>query len=94
MFKDLPTIVAGDFNEDTSGQAISFLTKQGLSRADTKGPTTWHYEVSTSGKTSDLLKLDIDHVLVDSRLSARDGTVLDEGTSDHRPVVVTIEPRA
>jgi endonuclease/exonuclease/phosphatase family metal-dependent hydrolase len=94
MVKDMPTIVAGDFNEDPSGSAVSFLTKQGLSRVDTKGPTTWHYEVMTHGKASDLLKLDIDHVLVDGRLSGRDGTVLDEGASDHRPVIVTIEPRA
>lgn len=94
MVKDMPTIVAGDFNEDLTGTAIAFLTKQGLSRVDTKGPTTWHYQVSTHGKTSDLLKLDIDHVMVDGRLSARDGTVLDEGHSDHRPVVVTIEPRS
>ena len=53
MVKDMPTIVAGDFNEDTSGTAISFLTKQGLSRVDTKGPTTWHYEVTSGGKTND-----------------------------------------
>lgn len=94
LVKDMPTIVAGDFNEDPTGTAISFLTRQGLSRVDTQGPTTWHYEVTTHGRTSDLLKLDIDHVMVDSRLSARDGTVLDEGASDHRPVIVTIEPRA
>jgi endonuclease/exonuclease/phosphatase (EEP) superfamily protein YafD len=93
VIKDLPTIVAGDFNEDPSGSALAFLAKQGLARVETKGPTTWHYEVSTHGKTSDLLKLDIDHVMVDDRLSARDGVVLDEGHSDHRPVIVTIEPR-
>ena len=90
----MPTIVAGDFNEDSTGSAISFLTTMGLARVDTKGPTPWHYEVTTNGKTSDLLKLDIDHVMVDRRLAARDGTVLDEGQSDHRPVIVTIEPRA
>jgi endonuclease/exonuclease/phosphatase (EEP) superfamily protein YafD len=91
--KDMPTIVAGDFNEDPTGLAVSYLTKQGMSRVDTKGPTTWHYQVTSNGKTSDLLKMDIDHVMVDRRLSARDGTVLEEGASDHRPVVVTIEPR-
>jgi endonuclease/exonuclease/phosphatase family metal-dependent hydrolase len=94
LTRDMPTIVAGDFNEDTRGAAISYLTKHGMSRVDTKGPTTWHYEMTSNGKTSDLLKLDIDHVMVDRRLSGRDGTVLDEGASDHRPVVVTIEPRA
>ncbi len=91
--KDMPTIVAGDFNEDAGGSALAFLAKHGLSRVETKGPTTWHYEVHSNGKTSDLLKMDIDHVMVDRRLSARDGTVLDEGASDHRPVIVTIEPR-
>lgn len=94
VMKDLPTVVAGDFNEDTTGLAIKYLTMRGLSRVDTKGPTTWHYQVTNHGKTSDVLKLDIDHVMVDKRLAARDGTVLDEGASDHRPVVVTIEPRA
>lgn len=93
MAKDMPTIIAGDFNEDTTGSAIAYLTKQGLSRVDTTGPKTWHYEISSHGKTSDLLKLDIDHVMVSSRLTAHGGLVLDEGTSDHRPVVVTIEPR-
>ncbi len=94
LAKDMPTIIAGDFNEDTSGSAIGFLTRQGLSRVDTIGPKTWHYEINSQGKTSDLLKLDIDHVLVNGRLSAYAGVVLDEGASDHRPVVVTIEPRA
>ena len=94
LAKDLPTIIAGDFNEDTSGSAIGFLTKQGLSRVDTTGPKTWHYEIMSQGKMNDLLKLDIDHVMVNSRLTAHGGVVLDEGASDHRPVVVTIEPRA
>lgn len=81
---DLPTIVAGDFNETSDGSAIAFLAKQGLARVATKGPYTWHYE---------LLKLDIDHVLIDAALVAHDGEVLDAGTSDHRPVVVTIEKK-
>jgi endonuclease/exonuclease/phosphatase family metal-dependent hydrolase len=37
--------------------------------------------------------MDIDHVLVDRTLIGRDGRVLDAGTSDHRPVVVEIEPK-
>jgi endonuclease/exonuclease/phosphatase (EEP) superfamily protein YafD len=86
----LPTIVAGDFNEDPGGRAVAYLQQHGLSRAATTGPTTWHYE--DAGGT-DLLMLDIDHVLVDGRVAARSGRVLDAGTSDHRPVVVTIEAR-
>jgi endonuclease/exonuclease/phosphatase family metal-dependent hydrolase len=34
-----------------------------------------------------------DHVVIDHHLTARDAHVLDAGTSDHRPVVVTIGPR-
>lgn len=83
----IPTIVAGDFNEDPYGRAVAYLQQRGLARVATTGPTTWRYE---NGAGSELLKLDIDHVLIDGRLAARDGRVVDAGTSDHRPVVVTL----
>lgn len=86
----IPTIVAGDYNEDDTGLAVDYLQQAGLHRVPTTGPRTWHYEVEVNGKVSDLLKMDIDHVMVDARLVAKDATVLDAGTSDHRPVVVTI----
>ncbi|NVB82831.1 MAG: endonuclease/exonuclease/phosphatase family protein [Kofleriaceae bacterium] len=92
--KDVPTIIAGDFNEDPSGTAVAFLEKKGFSRAATTGPTSWHYEVTNHGKTSDVLKMDIDHVMVDGGLVAKDGVVLDAGASDHRPVVVTVSPKS
>ena len=86
----LPTIIAGDFNEDPTGRAIDYLAQHGLTPLPTTGPTTWHYEVSNRGTTFDLLKMDIDHVMIDSRLVGRDAHVLAAGTSDHRPVVVSI----
>ena len=86
----LPTIVAGDFNEDDTGRAIDYLENHGLKRVPTTGPRTWHYETVVNGKTTDLLKMDIDHVMIDSHFVASDAKVLDAGTSDHRPVVVTI----
>lgn len=89
----LPTIVAGDFNEDPDGLAIEFLAGHGLARVPTSGPTTWHYEQMVKGKPWDLLKMDIDHVLVDGRFTAVDAHVMDAGTSDHRPVVVTIQTK-
>lgn len=92
--RDMPTIVAGDFNEDPTGTSVAFLEKQGLTRASTSGPPTWHYVVENRGTKSDLLKLDIDHVMVDKSLVAHDATVLDAGASDHRPVIVTIEPKS
>ena len=89
----LPTIVAGDFNEDPSGRAVDYLAGQGMTRVPTTGPTTWRYEATARGKTYDLLKMDIDHVMIDRRLGATGAHVIEAGTSDHRPVVVTIEPR-
>jgi endonuclease/exonuclease/phosphatase (EEP) superfamily protein YafD len=91
--RDAPTIVAGDFNEDPTGRAVAFLEQNGMTRAVTAGPATWHYQATTRGLAIDLLKMDIDHVMIDRRLSASDARVLDAGTSDHRPVVVTIAPR-
>ncbi len=91
--RDMPTVVAGDFNEDPNGSALSFLSRQRLERVPTQGPTTWHYQVTNRGETSDLLKMDIDHVVIDARLSAHGAEVIDAGGSDHRPVVVTIQPR-
>jgi vancomycin resistance protein VanJ len=93
LARDLPTVIAGDFNEDPTGSAIAFLSRQGLARVPTTGPTTWHYEHVAGGKTHDILKMDIDHVMVDRSLVGRDGRVLDAGASDHRPVVVTIAPK-
>jgi endonuclease/exonuclease/phosphatase family metal-dependent hydrolase len=89
----LPTIVAGDFNEDPDGLAIDFLAGRGLARVPTTGPTTWHYEQIVKGKPWDLLKMDIDHVMVDGNFTAKSAHVMDAGTSDHRPVVVTIETK-
>ncbi len=94
MKKDMPTIIAGDFNEEASGSALAFLAKQGLARVATAGPKTWRYSSEYNGKVTDLLKLDIDHVMLDGRLVGSDAEVLDAGGSDHRPVVVTIAPAA
>ncbi|MBA3395074.1 MAG: endonuclease/exonuclease/phosphatase family protein [Deltaproteobacteria bacterium] len=93
MDYQLPTIVAGDFNEDASGRAIDYLQHHGMTRVATTGPTTWHYVTHTHGKTHDLLKMDIDHVMIDSHFVATDAHVVDAGTSDHRPVIVTIRPK-
>ena len=41
----------------------------------------------------DLLKMDIDHVMISGKLSASTAEVIDAGASDHRPVVVTIAPK-
>jgi endonuclease/exonuclease/phosphatase (EEP) superfamily protein YafD len=89
----LPTLVAGDFNEPVGGDVIAFLEKQGLTRVPSKGLPTWHYAPVIDGQQSDMLSSDIDHVLVDQRITAIDATVLDAGASDHRPVVARLQIR-
>jgi endonuclease/exonuclease/phosphatase (EEP) superfamily protein YafD len=85
---DLPTMVAGDFNEDPRGGAVAFLARHGLARVAANGPSTWHYVAH--GR--DVLALDIDHFTLDRALAARgEAKVIDAGTSDHKPVVITIE---
>lgn len=86
----LPTIVAGDFNEDPTGLAVDYLERRGMKRVATTGPRTWRYAAVIRNTTWDVIKMDIDHVMLDARLVATDGRVLDAGTSDHRPVVATI----
>jgi vancomycin resistance protein VanJ len=82
----LPVIVAGDFNEDPSGLALAFLEQQGMTRLVTSGPRTWHYEEDAW----DVLKMDLDHIVISPELAAHDPRVLDAGTSDHRPVIATL----
>ncbi|MEJ7599694.1 MAG: endonuclease/exonuclease/phosphatase family protein [Kofleriaceae bacterium] len=86
---ELPTIVIGDFNEEPDGKAIEFLTGKGLARVPTSGPKSWRYVRDNV----EVLKLDIDHVMIDDRLTASNAHVVDAGASDHRPVVVTIAPK-
>jgi len=81
----LPTIIAGDFNEAPDGAAVDFLSRRGFTRARTSGPSTWHYR--------DTLAMDIDHVIVNGNLVAKDAVVRDAGASDHRPVIVTVQPK-
>lgn len=89
LARALPVIVAGDFNEDPTGLALAFLDKQGATRVATAGPRTWHYEQDSW----DVLKMDLDHIVISGELSATDAVVLDTGTSDHRPVLATISAK-
>lgn len=85
---ELPTIIAGDFNEGDGGRALRRLAEAGfvdvLETLDVRGPT-WRW----GG-----LRARLDHVLVDDRLDPLDGEVLDVGRSDHFPVRVRVRLRA
>jgi endonuclease/exonuclease/phosphatase (EEP) superfamily protein YafD len=88
----IPSLVAGDFNELPSGLAVEFLAAHGFTRVATTGPSTWHHVIDVGGAPVSALSLDIDHVVIDASLVSREARVLDAGASDHRPVVVTLEP--
>jgi len=87
----LPTVIAGDFNEDAHGLALAYLAERGFHRTETQGPPSWHYTELLDGAAWDVLKMDIDHIVVGPGLSAGQGLVVDAGTSDHRPVLATID---
>jgi len=85
---ELPTIIAGDFNEDAQGRAIAFLDEKGLQSAlpqvDPRAKT-WRWQTKL-GK----LRMMLDHVVYGPGLEVRGAEVLDRGTSDHLPVLVVL----
>lgn len=82
----LPTIVAGDFNESESGKAVGFLQGRGLKTALPEfhpGADTWRWTTSVGTVRSQLDHLVYDH----KKLRALDAFVVNQGRSDHLPVV-------
>lgn len=83
----IPTIIAGDFNENKDGDAIVFLAKRGLRSAlpeFSPNADTWHWNTSVGTIHSQL-----DHIVYDPRLEPLDAMVVQQGSSDHWPVVAT-----
>ncbi len=84
--RDLPTLVVGDFNEASGGQAVRFLEERhGLTDTLERfqpGATTWQWQTSVGR-----IRLQLDHILHDARLRALDARVLRLGRSDHFPIV-------
>ncbi len=89
---DLPTIVAGDFNESRNGRAIGFLQSKGLRTVlpEVKPhATTWRWPTPLG-----TMRAQLDHIVVDERWRATATDVVDTGRSDHLPVVATLTMRA
>jgi endonuclease/exonuclease/phosphatase (EEP) superfamily protein YafD len=81
----LPTIIAGDFNEEGDGRAISYLRDHGFHDAVAQfvgTKRTWEWP--TSAMT---LKFQLDHILYDEHFVALSAAVLEAGRSDHKPIV-------
>lgn len=85
---ELPTIVAGDFNEDAQGRAIAFLAAQGLQSALPQlepRAKTWRWQTKLGP-----LRMMLDHVVYGPGLELRTAEVMERGTSDHWPVLVVL----
>ena len=81
----LPTIIAGDFNEEDEGRAIGLFLARGMANALPRfrpDADTWQWGV---GATT--LKFRLDHILYDeAHFRAVGADVVDKGRSDHAPV--------
>ncbi|MEM1033895.1 MAG: endonuclease/exonuclease/phosphatase family protein [Myxococcota bacterium] len=82
----LPTVVAGDFNEGSSGRAVSFLGDRGFRDALPPGgaQSTWRWNTSLGP-----IEQQLDHIMHDAALQPTEVVVRREGNSDHLPLVAT-----
>jgi endonuclease/exonuclease/phosphatase family metal-dependent hydrolase len=85
---DIPTIVAGDFNESPKGDAVRILEDRGFLNA----LRAFHPEQYTWRGTVLNHKMTIDHIMVGQRFDVLDSWVGEKGRSDHLPVLVHLEP--
>lgn len=88
MDPDLPTVIAGDFNEDADGRAIAYLAERGLRSALPQvqpKANTWHWQTKVG-----MLRMMLDHVVYGEGLELRSAEVMERGVSDHFPVLVVL----
>lgn len=81
----LPTLVVGDFNEGSGGQAIAVLERRGFRSAQSEmgsATPTWRWPTSVG-----TVRAELDHLAFDRRLKPLNVRVLATGRSDHLPVV-------
>jgi endonuclease/exonuclease/phosphatase (EEP) superfamily protein YafD len=82
---DIPTIVAGDFNESEGGDALTLLRERGFESALPQhhpAAHTWRWRTRLG-----MLRLRLDHLVYGPGLTATWAEVIDVGPSDHLPVV-------
>jgi endonuclease/exonuclease/phosphatase (EEP) superfamily protein YafD len=88
LARGVPTLVAGDFNEEEDGRAVAFLLGKGMSSALARfapdRPTwRWPWVFGT-------LHRQLDHVFYDARLDVVAAEVREAGNSDHLPVIAVV----
>lgn len=82
---ETPTLVVGDFNEDSGGAAMDFLAQRGMHSAlqeFSPSTTTWRWETALGEVTHTL-----DHMLYGPGLEPLEVVALDAGRSDHLPLL-------
>ena len=87
--EDYPTLVMGDFNEETSGGGVKFLESHGFRNALPlyhPGQYTWRHKSVANQFTQTL-----DHILFDYRFEPLNAWVQRIGNSDHIPVLAHLE---
>jgi len=80
----LPTVIAGDFNEEGDGLALAVAARLGYTDAIAQwvGKTrTWEWPVG--GLT---LRFQLDHILHDTRFTSSAAGIVEAGRSDHKPI--------
>lgn len=82
----LPTLIAGDFNEDASGDVTKFLLAKGMTSAVAPNQPTWRWAAGVG-----TIERQLDHILYDSRFERVGGEVRVAGRSDHFPVIGTFQ---
>ena len=85
--RSLPTLVAGDFNENESGRAVTYLRERGFRTALPEfhpGAETWRWQTAVGEVNAQL-----DHIVYDDSFEPLNATVIEAGRSDHYPVLAT-----
>ena len=89
---ELPTIIAGDFNEEDDGRGMAVFRELGFANTLTKfhpNALTWQWPISSSVT----LRFRLDHVMHDDNFTPVAAGVVTAGVSDHYPVWADLERR-
>lgn len=87
--RSLPTVIAGDFNEESDGRALAVADRLGFTDAIAQwtGKTrTWEWPV---GRLT--LRFQLDHILHDGHFTSSSAGVVEAGRSDHKPIWADLE---